>query len=214
MKRKLGAVAIMTMMAGLLIGIGCNSDSCPECDSQSECSSSLSALGYAMRQGKAAETTPAPEPKVEASVPAIPVESPKPAVETAPATPPPAPAVKEEKKRTPAEELNGRWVAIRVIEADKIVFTDKEPNIDFRDESRISGNSGINTIGGQYTAPENGKIKFDNMISTMKAGLQPEMDFERKFNNALTKTVSYKVTEEKLFLYDADGTELMVLQKH
>lgn len=209
MKKKLGAAAIMTMMAGLLIGTGCNNDCSPKHDGQDECLSTLSALGDAIRQqAKTTEAVPAPEQKVEAAAPVAPVEPPKP-VEPQPAPPPPV----EIKKCTPAEELNGKWVAVRVSNVSRIVFIDKEPNIDFRDASRISGNSGVNTIGGQYTAPENGKIKFDNMISTMKAGPQAEMDFERNFNNALGKTVSYKITEGKLFLYDSNGVELMVLQK-
>lgn len=206
MKKHLSIIAMAAMMAGMMVIAGCNCNQeceAPKCDEEK----SPSCLTETTEAQPKAEEAPA-KPAVEAQTPAVAVEEKK-------AEAPPQEVAAETREETPEAipSLSGKWVLVKLAGADKILTDSKEPNIDFRDAARISGYSGLNTIGGQYELGAGNKIKFDKMISTMKAGPEANMKFERCFNQALPKVESYKITDEKLYFYDAANNELMVLQK-
>lgn len=209
MKKKSTVLAATAMMAGLLAAAGCSGGQ--------KCTAAAADI----------VPEPVPPPALVETKPAVPVPDPQPVPESVPAPAPesappaepapesaPVPAAPPEQPAAPSDKtLSGNWVVTGLSGVDRIVSNGKEPHINFRDASRISGNSGINTIGGAYKLGENNQIRFERMISTMKAGPQEAMDFERCFNLALQKAASYKTSGDKLHLYDADGNELMVLQK-
>jgi|GEM_PF-4448536 heat shock protein HslJ len=205
MNKELSVLMTTVLAAGLLSVAGCKNGN-QECPKAAAADQAVETAPVAPEETKSAE--PVPETKAEAA----PVPAPAPAPEAVkPAEPASVPQTE-----TPVavdEALSGDWVVTRLAGAKNIVTGGKGPHIDFRDASRISGNSGINTIGGEYKTGENNQLKFDRMISTRKAGPQDAMDYERIFHQTLQKVASYKISGDTLSLLDADGNELMTLKK-
>ncbi len=226
MKKIVGIVAVLTMMSGLLVITGCNcatkcekqenaapavEETAVSCDKETKCDKDAK-LAEGLEKLSAAcaesEAKTAAEPAAPAAEAATVVEK------AAEAAVEPAPVEVAPEAAASGCPLFGKWVTVKLAGAEKVLKLDREPAIDFRDESRISGYTGINTIGGQFTvSKDDSKIKFDKMISTMKAGPEENMAFEKLFNTALNNTASFKIEAGKLYFYDAEGKELMVLQK-
>jgi heat shock protein HslJ len=83
----------------------------------------------------------------------------------------------------------------------------EEPHIILRiSESRVSGNGGCNGIIGSYETTGNKKIKFTQMVSTMKAC--PNMEIENAFLKSFEKVASYEINKSELILKDVNNNEI------
>ena len=81
------------------------------------------------------------------------------------------------------------------------------------DEKTLGGNGGCNGYGANYTTDGNKlSINQESFMSTMMY-----CDFssptEAAYKAALTKVASYKITGDKLELYDDNGNTLLVFKK-
>ncbi|MBW8009957.1 MAG: META domain-containing protein [Chloroflexi bacterium] len=76
--------------------------------------------------------------------------------------------------------------------------------------NEIGGNAGCNYFGGGYTS-EDGSMHFSEVTSTMTACLEPEglMDQESAYFEAFANTTAYRVEDERLELFDADGETIL-----
>ena len=111
------------------------------------------------------------------------------------------------------EELNGTWI-IKTAKG-KTVIGDSPVEITFDlTNGRIYGNDGCNVINGTaFFENENG-LRFESLISTMKA-CRPEVT-DRTVLNALNETRSYKRADTKelsIKFCDEKGKSVMTLEK-
>lgn len=91
-------------------------------------------------------------------------------------------------------ELGGKPVA------DKI--NGKEPFIELQtSDSRYTGTGGCNGLGGSFKLEDNGRIKFDQGMSTMMAC--ENMEIERGLNKALINADNYTLNGDTLSLNKA-----------
>lgn len=80
-------------------------------------------------------------------------------------------------------------------------------------EKRIYGNAGCNRMMGglEYDSVQPGKVRFTSVATTRM--MCPEMETEQKVLAALDKVVGYSGTEESLSLVDAEGNNVMTMEK-
>lgn len=91
-------------------------------------------------------------------------------------------------------ELAGQPVGDKVNGKEPFLFLKKE-------ESRYSASGGCNGIGGTYTLQDNGRIKFDQGMSTMMAC--ENMEIENGLNKALVTADNYTISGDNLSLNKA-----------
>ena len=70
----------------------------------------------------------------------------------------------------------------------------------------VTGNGGVNTIIGTAAVAEDGKLVFEPLATTRKAG--PNLAYEAIFLNALNATRTYQIKEETLQVFDKGGNLL------
>ena len=75
------------------------------------------------------------------------------------------------------------------------------PHLRFEAE-KVSGNDGCNNFFGGYTLDGN-SLKFGMLGSTRKACLQIK-NFDMEFNKMISATTGYRISGEKLELFDND----------
>ena len=75
------------------------------------------------------------------------------------------------------------------------------PHLRFEAE-KVSGNDGCNNFFGGYTLDGN-SLKFGILASTRKACLQIK-DFDMEFNKMISATTRYRITGDKLELFESD----------
>jgi len=78
------------------------------------------------------------------------------------------------------------------------------------EDSRVAGFSGCNRFTGGYKLKEN-QIEFSHMASTRMACME-SMEQEQHFLFAIENTKQFKINDEKLFMYDADGKILFCFE--
>ena len=78
------------------------------------------------------------------------------------------------------------------------------------EDRRVAGFSGCNRFTGGYKLKEN-QIEFSHMASTSMACME-SMEQEQHFLFALENTKQFKINDEKLFMYDADGKILFCFE--
>jgi heat shock protein HslJ len=72
------------------------------------------------------------------------------------------------------------------------------------------GHGGCNRFFGTYKTAD-GEIMFSSLNATRMACPQPVMDRERAFFDALEKARSVQIAGTELRIFDADGSELVLL---
>lgn len=90
-------------------------------------------------------------------------------------------------------------------------------SIDFRsigvtarfEDGKVSGFSGVNSYGGEYTSGATGALKFGAMSATLRAGMPEAMRAEQVYLELLGAVRSYKVADGHLTLYGEGGDELL-----
>lgn len=112
--------------------------------------------------------------------------------------------------------INGEWTIYSV--HGNVVTGEERPYITFDlPAKRFYGNNGCNYINGGLVLGDNGEMRFDNMISTMK--FCNDAEFEYLINLATSEVTAYSVRTEGpitfLDLLDGKTTQpVLVLRRH
>jgi len=78
----------------------------------------------------------------------------------------------------------------------------------------ISGQSAINSYGGNFSAYRNGDFSVSQISSTLMAGEEPAMQAEQVYFELLSKAAFFTIRNQvDLFLYDSQQNELLVYHK-
>ena len=105
---------------------------------------------------------------------------------------------------------NTYWKLISLGETE-VPTLPREPQIVLNSETqRVAGSGGCNRVTGSYELTGN-QIRFNQMASTMMACPQG-MDTEKAFLNALNQVKTWKITGERLELFDAEGHSIAKLE--
>jgi len=121
-----------------------------------------------------------------------------------------------EKKQDPTFRLHDIW-ALQAINRDKITTeanekTNKQPRLEiFIAEKRIGGTDGCNNLFGTISTVTETELKFSKMGSTKM--MCPNMEVPNAFTKALDETTMYKLDKLHLYLYNAEGNELLKFVK-
>ncbi|QTE29550.1 META domain-containing protein [Pengzhenrongella sicca] len=76
-------------------------------------------------------------------------------------------------------------------------------------DGQVTGSSGVNTYGGEYSADDDGGFSVGTLRSTLMAGPEPAMAAESAFTDLLAQATAYDATDDQLTLADADGNEVL-----
>jgi heat shock protein HslJ len=79
---------------------------------------------------------------------------------------------------------------------------------EFGVDGRVSGSSGCNGYGGEYTAG-GGRMTYERGFSTAASCFQPVDQIESNFLARLDLVAGYRFEGDKLILLDDDDTELL-----
>jgi|GEM_PF-1173876 len=101
--------------------------------------------------------------------------------------------------KTPA--IIGKW----------LLASDKNVTLNFNAGGSCGGQAPVNIYGGSYTASGTTLSIGDDIISTMMAGTEEEMQAEFAFFNALKASAGYSVIDSNLVITDKDGKDILVL---
>jgi heat shock protein HslJ len=77
---------------------------------------------------------------------------------------------------------------------------------------KATGNAGVNTFNGDYTAPSDGVLTFGTLASTMMAGPENAMNQEQAFLKVLSDTKKFTTQDGALVLMDDSEAKLAVLK--
>jgi heat shock protein HslJ len=77
-------------------------------------------------------------------------------------------------------------------------------------DGRIGGTSAVNSYGGPYTTGDDGAFSVGELVSTMMAGPEPDMQAETNYMTLLAAAKRYEVDGETLTLLDAGGNRSLV----
>jgi len=81
------------------------------------------------------------------------------------------------------------------------------------DTKTFSGQSAVNSYGGQYTAFKDGRLIISGIYSTEMAGTPEAMATETVYFELLNSAKRYKLVEDTLTLLDANGNELLIFTR-
>ncbi len=82
--------------------------------------------------------------------------------------------------------------------------------LEFKDDFTLVGYTGCNNLQGAYEVEAPQKIKFSQLLNTLKAC--PEMQIEAEFLKIINATTSYAFEDHTLVLYDKDHQKLAVFK--
>lgn len=114
------------------------------------------------------------------------------------------------KKEMGSVDLTSRKWLLKAINGKKVYLDTEVPFLNLDSEKKSAGgNSGCNVFGGNYES-DGKKIKFSNIISTMRAcELEDRMTIERGFFDGLQNAERFELKDEKLFIYKGETLLLM-----
>lgn len=101
-------------------------------------------------------------------------------------------------KETPA--IVGKW----------LLASDKNVTVTFNAGGSLGGQAPVNVYGGSYTVTNSTLSVGDDIISTMMAGTEEQMQAEFAFFSALKNSAGYSIIDSNLIITDKDGKELLV----
>jgi heat shock protein HslJ len=106
--------------------------------------------------------------------------------------------------------LIGEWKLVSYGPASALTpaVADTEAGLTFNDDGTVTGNSGCNGLGGNYTI-EGDQVKFDQIISTLMACDDPRMAQEDAVKQVLTDTANFKIEGNTLTLTNHDMTLIL-----
>ncbi len=79
-------------------------------------------------------------------------------------------------------------------------------------EGKATGNAGVNSFNGSYSAPSDGVLTFGPLASTLMAGPDNAMKQEQAFLKALADTKKFTTEDGALVLMDDSEAKLAVLK--
>ena len=90
----------------------------------------------------------------------------------------------------------------------------KDPNdftitAEFADD-RIGGTSAVNQYGGPYTADDDGSFSVGELMSTMMAGPEPDMDAEQTYLQLLAQVEEFAIDGDELTLSAGSGNIALI----
>ncbi len=100
--------------------------------------------------------------------------------------------------KTPA--IVGKW----------LLASDKNVTVTFNAGGSLGGQAPINVYGGSYTTSDNTLSVGDDIVSTMMAGTEEQMQAEFAFFSALKESAGYSIIDSNLIITDKDGKQLLV----
>ena len=74
-------------------------------------------------------------------------------------------------------------------------------------DTQISGSSGVNRYSGGCTTSSDGDFSVGELISTLMAGPEPDMQAEATYLELLASVTAYTVDGDQLILRDAEGND-------
>ena len=110
--------------------------------------------------------------------------------------------------------ISASWTAIEIngevlqTKADGKVLPQLEINVG---EMRYMGNDGCNNFNGGIIELDESIIRFG--ISAATRMMCMDMEIPDLFNTSLPEVLNWEIKENKLYLRDADGNEVMLLKK-
>jgi heat shock protein HslJ len=104
-----------------------------------------------------------------------------------------------------AASLIGSWKLTSYSRADVLTpaVTDTEAGLTFKNDGTVTGNSGCNSLGGNYKV-EGDQVTFDQIISTLMACDDARMAQEGAVHQVLTDTATFKIEGNTLTLTNND----------
>jgi len=87
---------------------------------------------------------------------------------------------------------------------------DTEAGLTFEEDGTLTGHSGCNGLGGDYTV-EGDQITFSQIISTLMACEDPIMTQEGAVHQVLTETASFKIEGNTLTITNKDTVLVLEL---
>ena len=114
-------------------------------------------------------------------------------------------------------DLNGKWNILKVNGEEVAVIGDEKPFIEFNtDESKVHGFTGCNIVNGNFSVQPGNKIKFDNVITTMKFcdGISDERSVLNGLNEADNFTVYRQDDLYYLDIKNAAGETVLHMKRH
>lgn len=113
------------------------------------------------------------------------------------------------------KKLSGEWTIVSVF--NKKVNLEEMPFINFEiSTNKIYGNGGCNVINGDFTVESGQKLKFENVVTTLRAC--NNMKIESLILNAINETNSYFYSEHNGMVHlnfcNAKGAAIMTLKRH
>ena len=101
-------------------------------------------------------------------------------------------------KETPA--IVGKW----------LLASDKNVTVIFNADGSLGGQAPVNVYGGSYTATNTTLSIGDDIISTMMAGTEEQMQAESAFFSGLKDAAGYSIIDSNLIITDKDGKQLLI----
>jgi heat shock protein HslJ len=101
--------------------------------------------------------------------------------------------------------LTGAWTLISYGPAASPApaVPDSQAGITFNEDGSVTGNSGCNGFGGQYTV-EGDQITFSEIVSTLMLCDEPLMGQEEAVHQVLTGTAGYQIEDSTLTITNND----------
>jgi heat shock protein HslJ len=111
------------------------------------------------------------------------------------------------------QNLTGTKWKLAALNGKAPVTSDNSVILNFDPNNQISGNSGCNSYGGDYTA-SGSALSFSKVFSTLMACADQSVnDQEAAFHQALSKVATFEISNGQLNLKDASGTVLLTFGK-
>jgi heat shock protein HslJ len=98
-----------------------------------------------------------------------------------------------------ADSLTGKWklASYGPMESMTSAVPDADATLTFAGDGTVSGNSGCNSLGGEYTV-EGNQITFSALTTTLMACEEPRMDQENAVTQVLNGTADYEIEDQTL----------------
>jgi heat shock protein HslJ len=98
-----------------------------------------------------------------------------------------------------ADSLTGKWklVSYGPTESMTSAVPDADATLTFAEDGTVSGNSGCNSLGGEYTV-EGSQITFSALTTTLMACDEPRMEQEGVVTQVLNGTADYEIEDQTL----------------
>jgi putative lipoprotein len=105
----------------------------------------------------------------------------------------------------PSASLIGAWTltSFGTVDSQTPALSDVEAGVTFSEDGTLTGDSGCNGFGGNYTVQGN-QITFSEIVSTLMLCDEPIMEQEEAVYQVLTDTASFQIEGNRLTLTNND----------